>query len=108
VDSDEREICAYLKSYPGQWVAGREIARRAAGKHRFREDQNWAAQPLSRLIELSFIESDSLGHYRLKAQQKTQRVKRWISPELKKLLEKTGKDFEQGAQLDAPEDFYDR
>jgi hypothetical protein len=108
MDSEEREICTYLKAWPGQWVSAREIARRAGGKHRFREDQNWAAQPLARLIEKSVIESDSTGHYRLKVAEKAQKQKRWISPELKKILEKTGKDFEVGVQLDAPEDFYDR
>ena len=108
MDSDEREICAYLKSWPGQWVSGREIARRAAGKHRFREDQNWAAQPLTRLLERALIEADSTGHYRLKALDRNKQAKRWISPEIKKLLEKTGKDFEKGVQLDAPEDFIDR
>jgi hypothetical protein len=108
MDTDEREICAYLKSLPGQWVSGREIARRAAGKHRFHDDQNWALQPLIRLIEKSLLESDSLGHYRLKATEKAKRAKRWISPQMKKILDKTGKDFEQGVQLDAPEDFYDR
>ena len=108
MDTDEREICTYLKSWPGQWVSAREIARRAAGKRRFREDENWAAQPLARLIETGFVESDSTGHYRLKPPEKAQKQKRWISPELKKILEKTGKDFEVGVQLDAPEDFYDR
>jgi hypothetical protein len=108
MDTDEREICSYLKSWPGQWVSGREIGRRAGGKHRFREDQNWAVQPLARLLEKSVIESDSTGHFRLKPPEKTERAKRWISPEIKKLLEKTGKDFEKGVQLDAPEDFYDR
>jgi hypothetical protein len=109
MDSDEREICIYLKSYAGQWVSAREIARRAGGKHRFREDPHWAAQPLARLMEKSLLESDTTGHYRLKPQEKTRKkVERWISPELKKILEKSGKEFEAGVQLDAPEDFYDK
>ena len=39
METEEREICIYLKSWNGQFVSGREIARRAAGKRRFREDQ---------------------------------------------------------------------
>ena len=109
MDTDEREICTYLKSFAGQWVSAREIARRAGGKHKFREDQNWTAQPLARLMEKALLESDTSGHYRLKPQQKVQKkAERWISPELKKILEESGKKFEAGVQLDAPEDFYDR
>jgi hypothetical protein len=109
MDTDEREICTYLKSYVGQWVSAREIARRAAGKHRYRDDPNWAAQPLARLMEKSMLESDTTGHYRLKPKEKDEKkAKRWISPELKKILEESGKQYEAGVQLDAPEDFYDR
>jgi len=108
MDSDEREICTYLKSYVGQWISAREISRRAGGKHRFREDPNWSAQPLARLLEKSVVESDATAHYRLKPREPAKKVKRWISPEIKKILEKTGKDFQTGVELDAPEDFYDR
>ena len=67
MDTDEREISTYLKACAGQWVSGREISRRASGKRRYRDDPSWAAQPLIRLMERSIIESDSTGHYRLKA-----------------------------------------
>src|SRR5215471_20241882 len=102
MDAEEREICDYLKSWSGQWVAAKEIARRAGGKRRYREDPNWSAEPLARLLDKSIVEADATGHYRLAAKEKVGRQKRWISPQIKKLLEKTGKDFEQGAQLDAP------
>ena len=108
MDSDEREICGYLKACPGQWVSGREISRRASGKRRFREDPNWTAQPLNRLLERAILESDSTGHYRLKTYEPKKKPQKWISPQIKKILEQTGKSYETGVELDAPEDFYDR
>ena|SRR6267378_3527076 len=107
MDTDEREICTYLKACPGQWVSGREISRRASGKRRFREDPNWVAQPLNRLMEKAVIESDATGHYRLKAFEPRKKPKKWISPHLKKILDQSGKTYEI-VELDAPEDFYDR
>ena len=95
MDADQKEICIYLKSMPGQFVSGREIARRAACKRRFREDPNWAAAGLAELVDQGLIESDSTGHYRLPVRQSKEAdpAKKWISPQLKKILEKSGKDF---------------
>ena len=108
MDSEEREICTYLKAFAGQWVSAREISRRAGGKHKYREDPNWTAQPLARLLDKTLVESDSSGHFKLKAYEPKKKAQKWISPQMKKILEQSGKTFETGVQLDAPEDFYDR
>src|SRR5262249_35058813 len=65
MDSDEREICLYLKGWPGQFVSVAEITRRAGGKRRGRQDPNWAVPVLTRLVEKGILEADSTGHYRL-------------------------------------------
>lgn len=65
MEADERQIEAYLESMAGQFVSGREIARRAGGKSRFEEDPNWAAPALRELVEKGIIEMDPTGHYRL-------------------------------------------
>jgi len=96
MDADEQLIIDYLKSWPGQFVATREIARRADGKRRFREDPHWAPPVLSRLVEQNLIESDSLGHYRYLAkagEEARKKANRWISPHLREILERSGKDF---------------
>ncbi len=108
MDSDEREICIYLKACPGQFVSGREISRRASGKQRFRDEPNWATQPLVRLLEQGIIESDSTGHYRLKPRDPKAKTKKWISPHIKEILEAGGKDVNQIVEIESPEDFYDR
>ncbi len=102
VDADEKDICDFLKQWPKQFTSGKEICRRAAGKHRYREDPYWATQPLIRLVEKTIVETDGNSHYRL-LQKEKKRVKRWISPELKKLLEESGREFD-GVDIGETED----
>jgi DNA-binding PadR family transcriptional regulator len=92
MDEDEKEIYTYLKTWSGQFVSGREIARRAGGKWRYRDNPNWATPILLRLVEKGLLESDSTGYYRLKPRQK-KKSKKWISPQLKAILEKSGRNF---------------
>ena len=104
MDADERDICLYLKGWPGQFVSVGEITRRAGGKRRGHEDPNWAIPILSRLVEKGFVESDSTGHYRLKPRLKKEKKKRWVSPHIQKILEKSGKGFEQTYNIEIDED----
>ena len=99
MDADEREICNYLKGYPGQFIGVSEICRRAAGKRRYREEPNWAVQVLTRLLEKGVVEADSTGHYRLKQKQK-EKPQRWMAPHIKKILEESGKKFGDAIEID--------
>ncbi|PYJ03027.1 MAG: hypothetical protein DME25_13860, partial [Verrucomicrobia bacterium] len=99
MDADEREICLFLKSWQHQFVSAREIARRAGGKWRFREDPNWALPVLGRLVERGLVETDANAHYRLKPQHKKEK-KKWVSPQIKRLLEESGKKFEETIEVD--------
>jgi hypothetical protein len=104
---EEREICLYLKSLPGQWVSARDIARRAGGKSRYREEPHWAVPVLARLLEKKIIETDSTHAYRLIIQD-DKKPKKWISPQVKKILESSGKDFTHVIKdEDLPADFFD-
>ena len=105
---EEREICTYLKSMPGQFISARDIARRAGGKWRFRENPQWAEPVLTRLLEKKIIETDSTHHYRLimKVEKKN---RKWVSPQMKRLLENSGKDFTHVIEdEELPPDFYNR
>ena len=106
MDADERDICLYLKSWPGQFVSAREISRRAGGKRRFQVEPNWASAALSRLQERALVESDSTGHYRLRRRERTRPQGKWISPQMKQILQKSGRDFGQVVELETPDDFY--
>src|SRR5215471_17566452 len=94
MDADEREICLYLKGFPNQFVSYAEISKRAGGKRRYRQDPEWATPILSRLVEKGIVESDSTGHYQLKRRPKRERPQRWVSPHIRKILEKSGKQFD--------------
>jgi hypothetical protein len=93
MESEEREICTYLKSLPGQYISGREIARRAGGKSRYRKKPEWAAPFLAQLVVKKVIESDATGHYRLVVKEERKNKKKWVSPQMQSILEKSGKDF---------------
>ncbi|MFN3409113.1 MAG: hypothetical protein ACK45B_08985 [Limisphaerales bacterium] len=99
MDADERAICDYLKSWPKQFVAAREIARRAGGKRRFREEPQWAYPVIARLLEDGIIETDGLGHYRLcRRDEQKQNKGRWLSPQMRRILERSEKDFSEVLQ----------
>jgi hypothetical protein len=103
MDSDERDICNYLKGFKGQFIGVTEISRRASGKRRFREDPNWALPVLGRLEESNLVEGDATGHYRLKvAAKKDREKKRWVAPQIRKILEESGKDFGETINVEDP------
>ncbi|SRR5258708_18631628 len=94
MDAEEQEICDFMKSWSDQYVSAREIARRAGGKRKYKDNPYWAAKPLMRLVERGVMESDSSGRYRMKPLEDRTKPRRWISPHLKRILRDSGKDFE--------------
>ncbi|HZR18516.1 MAG TPA: hypothetical protein VFE51_14580 [Verrucomicrobiae bacterium] len=104
MDADERDICLYLKGFPGQFVSFGEISKRAGGKRRYRQEPEWATPVLSRLVDKGIVESDSTAHYRLKTKPKPKRPAHWVSPEIRKILEKSGKEFDGVFEVDEDED----
>jgi len=101
--ADERLITDYLKSWPKHFVSAREVARRAAGKRRFRDDPQWAHPVLARLIEQELVETDGLGHYRIRQQLvESRKRRRWVSPQMRRILERSGESFSE--VLEIPED----
>ncbi len=94
VDADETLICMYLKTCRGQFVSGREVSKRAGNRKRFRKDPEWALPILKRLVMKRVLESDPAGHYRYIPQREKDRKKRWLSPQIEKILKNSGKTFE--------------
>jgi len=104
MDADENEIVAYLKQFGRQFVSGREICRRAAGKQRYREEPYWANQPLLRLVERRILETDSAGHFRLVPDEKKRRgEKEEAAAHVKKLLEEGGDDRSESLSSEVPD-----
>ncbi|MGA2245733.1 MAG: hypothetical protein ABSH48_12095 [Verrucomicrobiota bacterium] len=90
MDADEREIFDYLQTFGEEWVNAKEICRRAGGKKRFNEDNNWARPILQRLKDLMVLEGDQLGRYRIKPPPKRGHKGRWVSPDIEKILRESG------------------
>jgi len=105
MDADERDICIYLKSWAGQFVHMTEISRRASSKPRYFKEPAWAVPALNRLVEKGLIEVDTTGHYRLRPRTKKDKKKRWASPEMRKILEASGKNFDGAFEIEDEDDF---
>ena len=96
MDADQNAICQFLKTWPGQFVSRREICRRAGGKWRYREDENWAVPVLQRMIEDGIVESDDSGRFRLMQQasaDSSDKRKLWLSPAIRKIIKESGREF---------------
>ncbi len=63
---EELAILSFLKGSPGEFVARREIARKALKRTAFEENPHWADAPLSALVDRGDLEQDDSGHYRIK------------------------------------------
>ena len=103
MDADERAIFDYLKTFGEDWVSAKEICRRAGGKKRFAEDNNWAKPVLRRLQEHNLIEGDALGRYRLKPARKHGPKETWTAPDIEKILQEDGVEGDTGSAVAATE-----
>jgi DNA-binding IclR family transcriptional regulator len=107
MDSDEREIFHFLKTWGNEFVSVKEIARRASGKKKFYENPEWAKPILMHMQERGLVESDTLGRYRLKPVSKKDKQKRWVSPDIAKILQENGVPVEGGSEI-GPDDYYEQ
>jgi hypothetical protein len=104
MSGDEHAVCLYLKGYPGQFVSAKEICRRASGKRRAQDEPRWAIPVLKALVEQKIVESDATGHYRLILKQPEKKPKRWVSPQVLRILQGSGKNFDTVFEIADPED----
>ena len=107
MDGDEREIYYFLKDRGAEFVNAKEIARRAGGKKKFYEDPEWARPILIRMAERGVLEGDALGRYRVKPVARKSKDKRWVSPDIAKILQESGVEVE-GANDLGPDDYYEQ
>src|SRR5580658_2205903 len=111
MDAAEREIFQFLKSWGGEFVNAKEIARRAGGKKKFHDEPDWAKPVLMRMAERGILENDMLGRYRLKPLPKTKKHSRWVSPDIAKILQESGVKVEEIGDSQGevgPDEYYDQ
>lgn len=63
---EETKIIDFLKGSPNEFVARREIARKAMNRQHFEENPHWADAPLSSLVNQEWLEQNENGHYKIK------------------------------------------
>ena len=90
MDSDEREIFQYLKTWGKEYVGVKEICRRAGSKKRYHDDPSWAVPMLIIMTERGVLERDAAGRYRVKPKNKGKHSGRWVSPEIEEILKAKG------------------
>lgn len=61
MDTDERDIFQFLKTWGTEFTNAKEVARRAGNKKRFYEDPDWARPILLRMAERGILEGDVQG-----------------------------------------------
>ena len=106
MDSDERDIFLYLKTWDTEFINPMEVCRRAGSKKRFYDDPNWAKPILSRMEERGILESDIQGRYRIKPVPKKKKGKQWVAPDIAKILKESGVGVEAGGEGDMADDEY--
>jgi hypothetical protein len=109
MSSDEREIYFYLKAFRKEYISSREICRRAGGKKRFQQEEDWAKPVLNRMVERGILEMDAAGHFRIKPfEPDALKKKKWVAPEIQRILRQSGKDFSEVIiSEDEMDEYYD-
>jgi len=62
---EEFAIMNFLKGSPDDYVARREIARKALKRTVFEENPHWADAPLASLVDQGLVEQNESGHYKM-------------------------------------------
>ena len=108
MDADEREIYYYLKAWRHQYISAREICRRAGGKRKFHENEDWAKPVLLRMVDKKILETDPSGSYRIRPMPTKDKRQKWVSPQIAKILKESGKQFGDTIVVDDNDDYYDK
>jgi hypothetical protein len=107
MDADEREIFQFLKTWGTGFTSAKEIARRATVKKRFYDNPGWAQPVLLRMVERGILERDIQGRFRIKPISRKDRTKRWVAPDITKILEESGVEVEGADELES-DDYYEQ
>ena len=111
MDADERDIFQFLKSWGSNYLAAREICRRAGGRQRFNEEPDWAKPILLRMEGRGVLESNATGQFRIKPVRKIkEKSEGSVSSEVAKLLKESGAETESpgGDSSLGPDEYYDQ
>ncbi|HEX5400191.1 MAG TPA: hypothetical protein VFY06_14185 [Verrucomicrobiae bacterium] len=98
-----------MKTWGGDFVNAREIARRAGGKRKFHQDPDWAKPILLRMEERGILESNIQGHFRIKPLPKEKQIEpQRVAPAVPRLLHESRAAFEGEGIGDSSDDYYEQ
>ena len=63
---EESAILLFLQRSPDEFIARKEIARRAVKRKVFEENPHWVDAPLASLLNHRFVEQNDSAQYRLR------------------------------------------
>jgi len=106
MDTDERDIFQFLKTWGADFTNAKEVARRAGSKKKFYDDPEWAKPILMRMEERGILESDIQGRYRIKPLPKKKQGKQWVAPDIAKILKESGVEVDAQGEGDIADDEY--
>ena len=106
MDGDERDIFQFLKTRGTDFVGAMEICRRAGNKKKFFGDPDWAKIVLMRMQERGILDHDAAGRYRIKLISRKDKNKRWVAPDIAKVLNESGVEVEAGGDI-ASDEYYE-
>ncbi len=66
---EETAILNFLKGFDDNYVARREIARKALKRAVYEDNPHWADAPLAALADQHLVEQDESGHFRIRKQE---------------------------------------
>ena len=109
MDTDERDIFQFLKTWGADFTNAKEVARRAASKKKFYDDPDWAKPILMRMAERGILESDVQGRYRIKPLPRKKKGTQWVAPDIAKILKESGVEVEdEGGGNIATDEYYEQ
>jgi hypothetical protein len=109
MDTDERDIFQFLKTWGADFTNAKEVARRAASKKKFYDDPDWAKPILMRMAERGILESDVQGRYRIKPLPRKKKGAQWVAPDIAKILKESGVEVEdEGGGNIATDEYYEQ
>jgi len=106
MDTEERDIFQFLKTWGTDFTNATEVCRRAGSKKKFYDDPGWAKPILMRMQERGILENDIQGRYRIKPVHK-KKVKQWVAPDIAQILKEGGVAVE-GEEAIGEDDYYEQ
>jgi len=99
--TEETVILKYLKTFPHQYVSGKQIARKAWDRKKFDKNPHWALPILTRMVREKLLITDNMGGFRITPEETEDHgAKKHLPKKVEETIKKVREEA-HGAELDA-------